>query len=350
MAHPRVTIVGATGAVGKVALAVLEERAFPMERLRLTASPRSIGKKVLFKGEELTVEETTPEVFAESDIAFISANDDISRDMALAAKERGCVVIDDSGVWRMDPDVPLVVPEINAGDVDAHSGILAIPNCSTTPLVMALDALRQASPIRRVIAATYQSVTGTGSAALAELEQQSRDYFAGTEAATDQYPHPIAFNLLPHVGSFRDGGHTSEEMKMLNETRKILHEPDLPVSATCVRVPVRVCHSEAVNIEFERSISVDEARELLANYPGIAVVDDPATNAYPMPLDGEGKDEVFVGRIREDVALPNGLALWLVSDNLRKGAATNAVQIAEEVVARGLWRNGAARPKAGATA
>ena len=350
MAHPRVTIVGATGAVGKVALAVLEERAFPMERLRLTASPRSIGKKVLFKSEELTVEETTPEVFAESDIAFISANDDISRDMALAAKERGCVVIDDSGVWRMDPDVPLVVPEINAGDVDAHSGILAIPNCSTTPLVMVLDALRQASPIRRVIAATYQSVTGTGSAALAELEQQSRDYFAGTESRPDQYPHPIAFNLLPHVGSFRDGGHTSEEMKMLNETRKILHEPDLPISATCVRVPVRVCHSEAVNIEFERPLSVGEARELLASYPGIAIVDDPATNAYPMPLDGEGKDEVFVGRVREDVALPNGLALWLVSDNLRKGAATNAVQIAEEVVARGLWRNGAAKPAVEATA
>lgn len=350
MAHPRVTIVGATGAVGKVALTVLEERAFPMESLRLTASPRSVGRKVTFKGEELTVEATTPAVFAESDIAFISANDDISRDMALAAKERGCVVIDDSGVWRMDPEVPLVVPEINADDVDAHNGILAIPNCSTTPLVMALDALRQASPIRRVIAATYQSVTGTGSAALAELEEQSRDYFAGNEARTDQYPHPIAFNLLPHVGSFRDGGHTSEEMKMLNESRKILHEPDLPVSATCVRVPVRVCHSEAVNIEFERPINPGEARELLANYPGIVVVDDPATNAYPMPLDGEGKDEVFVGRIREDVALPNGLALWLVSDNLRKGAATNAVQIAEEVVARGLWRNGAAKPAVEATA
>ena len=350
MAHPRVTIVGATGAVGKVALAVLEERAFPMERLRLTASPRSIGKKVTFRGEELTVEETTPEVFAKSDIAFISANDDISRDMALAAKERGCVVIDDSGVWRMDPGVPLVVPEINANDVDAHTGILAIPNCSTTPLVMVLDALRQASPIRRVIAATYQSVTGTGSAALAELEEQSRDLLAGSEARTDQYPHPIAFNLLPHVGSFHDNGHTSEEMKMLNETRKILHEPDLPVSATCVRVPVRVCHSEAVNVEFERPVSPGEARELLANYPGIAVVDDPATNAYPMPLDGEGKDEVFVGRIREDVALPNGLALWLVSDNLRKGAATNAVQIAEELVARGLWGKGAVRPAMGATA
>lgn len=350
MAHPRVTIVGATGAVGRVALTVLEERAFPMESLRLTASPRSVGKKAPFRGEEITVEETTPEVFAESDIAFISANDDISREMAVAAKERGCVVIDDSGVWRMDPNVPLVVPEINADDVDAHGGILAIPNCSTTPLVMVLDALRRASPIRRVIASTYQSVTGTGAAALAELEDQSRELLAGGEARTEQYPHPIAFNLLPHVGSFRDNGHTSEELKMLNETRKILHEPDLPVSATCVRVPVRICHSEAVNIEFERPLSPGEARELLADYPGIAVVDDPAANAYPMPLDGEGKDEVFVGRIREDAALPNGIALWLVSDNLRKGAATNAVQIAEEIVARGLWGRGAPRSTAGASA
>ena len=241
MAHPRVTIVGATGAVGKVALAVLEERAFPMERLRLTASPRSVGRKVMFKGEELTVEATAPDVFAESDIAFISANDDVSRDMALAARDRGCVVIDDSGVWRMDQGVPLVVPEINAGDVDAHAGILSIPNCSTTPLVMVLDALRQASPIRRVIAATYQSVTGTGTAALAELDEQTRDYFAGNEARTDQYPHPIAFNLLPHVGSFRDGGHTSEEMKMLNESRKILHEPDPgPFGDLCPRARTRV--------------------------------------------------------------------------------------------------------------
>ena len=341
MPHPRVTIVGATGAVGKVALTVLEERAFPMERLRLTASPRSVGKTMQFRGETLTVEATTPALFDESDIAFISANDDISREMALAAKERGCVVIDDSGVWRMDPGVPLVVPEVNADDVDAHSGILAIPNCSTTPLAMALDALRQASPLRRVIAATYQSVTGTGAAALAELEQQSRGLLSGGEAHPEQYPHPIAFNLLPHIGSFRDNGYTSEETKMLNETRKILHEPELPVSATCVRVPVRVCHSEAVNIEFERAVSPDEARSLLANYPGIAVVDDPSSNAYPMPIDGEGRDDVFVGRIRKDAALPNGLALWLVSDNLRKGAATNAVQIAEEVVLRGLWRNGA---------
>ena len=337
MADPRVTIVGATGAVGKVALDVLAERAFPMESLRLTASPRSIGKRLAFNGGQIVVEETTASIFSESDIAFISANDDISREMAAAAKEQGCVVIDDSGVWRMDAEVPLVVPEVNASDIDAHRGILSIPNCSTTPLAMTLDALRKASPIKRVVASTYQSVSGTGAAAVAELDQQSRDLLEGREAHAEQYPHQIAFNLLPHIGSFRDGGYTSEEVKMLNETRKILHEPELPISATCVRVPVPVCHSEAVSIEFELPISPDEARALLAAYPGIAVVDDPASASYPMPVDSAGKDDVFVGRIREDTALPNGLALWIVSDNLRKGAATNAVQIAEEIVRRGAW-------------
>ena len=252
-----------------------------MSSLRLTASQRSVGKRLTFAGEEIAVEATAPEVFAESDIAFISANDDISREMAVAARERGCVVIDDSGVWRMDPGVPLVVPEINAEDVEGHRGILAIPNCSTTPLAMVLDALRQASPMRRVIAATYQSVTGTGAAAMAELDQQSRDLLAGGEALAEQYPHQIAFNLLPHVGSFRDNGYTSEEVKMLNETRKILHEPDLLVSATCVRVPVRICHSEAVNIELEHPVSPGEARELLASYPGITVVDDPFGQRLP---------------------------------------------------------------------
>ncbi len=337
MSDPRVAIVGATGAVGAVALTVLAERGFPMERLRLTASERSVGKRLAFAGSEIEVEATTPEIFAESDIAFISANDAVSREMAVVAREQGCVVIDDSGVWRMDPEVPLVVPEINAADVDAHRGILAIPNCSTTPLAMTLDALRQGSRPRRVIAATYQSVSGTGAAAMAELDRQSRDALAGSDAVCEQYPHPIAFNLLPHIGSFREDGHTSEEVKMLNETRKILHDPELPVAATCVRVPVQICHSEAVHIEFESPLSPSEARELLASYPGIVATDDPSANVYPMPIDAAGRDEVFVGRIRQDAALPNGLALWLVSDNLRKGAATNAVQIAEEVVRRNAW-------------
>ena len=337
MADPRVTIVGATGAVGTVALAVLAERAFPMSRLRLTASPRSVGRKLEFAGERISVEETTPHVFDESDIAFISATDEISRDMAIAARERGCVTIDDSGVWRMDPQVPLVVPEINADDVDGHQGILSIPNCSTTPLVMVLDALRAEAGIERVVAATYQSVTGTGTAALVELEQQTRSLLDGGAARAEQYPHQIAFNLLPHIGSLGENGYYSEEAKMLNETRKILHEPDLPVSTTCVRVPVRVSHSEAVHVAFDRPIAAARARELLGAYPGIVVVDDPANAGYPMPIDGADRDEVFVGRIREDTALPNGLALWLVCDNLRKGAATNAVQIAEEIVKRDAW-------------
>ena len=337
MADPRVTVVGATGAVGKIALAVLEEREFPMDGLRLTASRRSLGKRVPFRGRELAIEETTPRLFGESDIAFISANDDVSREMAAVARAEGCVVIDDSGVWRMDPEVPLVVPEVNAADIEAHRGILAIPNCSTTPLAMVLDALRRISPPTRVVAATYQSVSGTGAAAMAELDRQSRDLLAGRAPRAEQYPRQIAFNLLPHIGSFGENAYTSEEVKMLRETRKILHDPGLAITATCVRVPVQICHSEALNIEFAAPVTPAEARRALADYPGIAVVDDPAGGAYPTPIDGAGRDEVFVGRIREDAGLPHALALWLVSDNLRKGAATNAVQIAEEIVRRGAW-------------
>ncbi len=344
MANPRVVVVGATGAVGKNLLTVLKERehTFPMASLRLTASHRSAGTPLTYADETILVEEATPSSFDDCDIAFIAANDEVSREMAQAARERGCVAIDKSNAWRMDPAVPLVVPEVNADDIDWHSGIIATPNCSTTPLVMVLDALRKVSPIKRVIAATYQSVSGTGAAAIAELDAQSRDLareegMVQKHVTVDQYPHQIAFNLLPHIGSFNEDGYASEEMKMLNETRKMLKEANLPVSATCVRVPVRVCHSEAVNIEFEHAISPGEARELLAGYPGITVVDDPNSARYPMPLDGEGSDEVFVGRIRKDTALPNGLAMWLVSDNLRKGAATNAVQIAEEVLNRCLW-------------
>ncbi len=337
MPDPRIAIVGATGAVGRVALQVLEERSFPLDSLRLTASVRSIGKKLPFRGAQVVIEETTAALFAESDIAFISANDDVSRDMAKVAVEKGCVVIDDSGVWRMYPNVPLVVPEVNADDIDAHKGILAIPNCSTTPLVMALWPLHRTNPVKRVVAATYQSVSGTGAAAVAELEQQSRDVLAGNETAVEQYPHQIAFNVLPHIGSFREGAYTSEEVKMLQETRKIMHAPEIAVTATCVRVPVRVSHSEALNVEFERPVTPDEARKLMGAFPGVVIVDDPEGAAYPMPLDATGSDDVFVGRVRQDIALSNGLAMWVVSDNLRKGAATNAIQIAEEVVKRGAF-------------
>lgn len=337
MADPRVTIIGATGAVGKIALEVLEQRKFAMSSLRLTASEKSIGKKIDFSGGSITVEATTEEIFKDSDIVFISANDDISRALAPVARKNNCIVIDDSGVWRMDKEVPLVVPEINAGDLIEHKGIVSIPNCSTTPLAMVLDALRSENNIVRVIATTYQSVSGTGAGAVAELDQQARNILNNESVLVEQYPHQIAFNLLPHIGSFNQNGYTSEELKMLNETRKILHEPYLAVSATCVRVPVNICHSESINIQFEKPLEVEKARTLLDHYPGILVKDNPDENTYPMPIDCTGKDEVFVGRIRQDSALENGLSLWIVSDNLRKGAATNAIQIAEEIVQFNAW-------------
>ena len=337
MGDPRVSIVGATGAVGRVALQILEERNFPLERLRVTASHRSWGKKMTFRGEELVVEETTAKLLAESDIAFVSANDDISREIGRLAVEQGCVVIDDSGVHRMDPAVPLVVPEVNADDVDSHEGLLAIPNCSTTPMVMALWPIHLVNPVKRIVAATYQSVTGTGAAAKVELDQQAADVLAGKPTKAESYPHQIAFNLIPAIGSFREDGYSSEEVKMLNESRKIMHEPGLAVTATCVRVPVPISHSEVLNVEFEHPITPDEARALMASFPGVVVVDEPANDSYPMPIDAAGKDDTFVGRVRQDPALPNALAMWVVSDNLRKGGATNAIQIAEEILMGGAW-------------
>ncbi len=335
MSAIRIALVGATGAVGEVFLRVLEERRFPLGSLRLCASPRSVGKRLRFRGEELPVELASKELFAECDLAFISVTADVSRELVPLAVEAGCVAIDDSSAYRMEPHVPLVVPEINADDIDGHQGILAIPNCSTTPMVMALHPLRQVNPIVRVIVDTYQSVSGTGRAAVDELRQQSEQALRGQQVHPEQYPHQIAFSVLPQVEPFLEDGYTREERKMVQETRKILHEPKMAVSATCVRVPVFVGHSEALHVEFERPMSVVKARELLAAFPGVTVVDDPASNSYPMPIDAAGKDDVFVGRIRRDASHPNGLAMWLVSDNLRKGAATNAIQIAEEVVRRG---------------
>ena len=334
MSDPRVVIVGATGAVGQVALQVLAERNFLVESLRLCASPRSYGKRIKFRGHDLVVEEATAKLFAECDIAFISANGAISRELAPLAVQHGCVVIDDSSVFRMDPTVPLVVPEINAADVEAHQGILAIPNCSTTQMVMALWPLHRANPIKRVVVDTYQSVSGTGKAAVDELNQQSRQLLDGEPAPATVYPHQIAFNVLPHIEPFLDNGYTREEWKMLEETRKIMHAPEITVSATCVRVPVPIAHSEAVHVEFDRPMTPQEARKLLAAFPGVVVTDDPQQNVYPMPVNAAGRDEVFVGRIRQDTSHPSGLAMWVVSDNLRKGAATNAVQIAEELVNR----------------
>ena len=332
----RIAVIGATGAVGRVFLDILQERKFPYNSLRLCASRRSVGKKLTVGGNEHLIEEATPELLGEVDIAFISANGEVSRALAPVAVEQGALVIDDSAAFRMQADVPLVVPEVNADDLGEHHGIVSIPNCSTTPLVMVLKPLIEHTPVRRVVADTYQSVSGTGSAAMEELRVQSGDVLEGRATELSTYPHQIAFNALPHIEPFTPNGYTREEMKMLEETRKILHEPDLVVSATCVRVPVMVSHSEAVHIEFSEPVGASSVRDILEAAPGIAVVDDPEASVYPMPINAAGKDEVFVGRIRQDISHPNGIAMWIVSDNLRKGAALNALQIAEEVLSREL--------------
>ena len=331
-----VAIVGATGLVGHELLSILVQRRFPLRNLRLLATKRSAGRRIMFGEREITVEETNAKAFSGADFVFISATDDASRQFAPIAAKAGAVVIDDSGVWRMEPEVPLVVPEVNADDLAHHNGILAIPNCSTTPLVMALWPLHRVNPVRRVIVATYQSVSGAGRAAMEELATQTRQVLENESTAPHAFPHQIAHNLLPHIGSFKDDGYTSEEWKMTAETRKILHEPELPLSATCVRVPVYVGHSEAVHVELSQAMEPEEARDILHSAPGLVVQDNSAISLYPQPWAAAGRDEVFVGRIRHDSSHPKGLAFWLVSDNLRKGAALNALQIAEELIARSL--------------
>jgi aspartate-semialdehyde dehydrogenase len=329
-------VVGATGVVGAEFLKIAAERRFPVKGLKLLATERSAGKRIPFGEGEITVEATTPQSFAGADFVFISASGAASREYAPMARDAGAIVIDDSSVWRQEPDVPLVVPEINGADVEWHKGILAIPNCSTTPLVMCLWPLHQLNRVTRVIADTYQSVSGTGTAAVAELAAQSRAWAEGRELVPHAYPHQIAFNLLPHVDSFLDSGYTKEEWKMTAETRKIMHEPDLALSATCVRVPVFVSHSVAAHVEFERPMSAEEVRDVLREAPGVVVQDEPAVDLYPMPRAAAGQDAVYVGRIRQDMSNPNGIAMFISCDNLRKGAALNALQIAEEMVARGL--------------
>ena len=336
MSECKIALIGATGAVGQVFLRILEERNFPASDIRLCASERSFGKKIKVRGEKLIVEEATPQLLSEVDFVFISASGSVSRQMAPLAVDQGAIVIDKSSAFRMDPTVPLVVPEINPGDLHDHHGIIASPNCTTTPMVMALKPLNEANPAKRIVAASYQSVTGTGASAAEELLAQSRDVLDGKDASMNVYPHQIAFNVLPHVEEFLENGYTTEEMKMQNETRKILHAPDLKVSTTCVRVPVMVSHAEAINVEFTDPISPGEVREILSTMPGVRVVDDPQANVYPMPVQSEGEDDVFVGRIRKDISLDNGIAMWLTCDNLRKGAALNAIQIAEEMLARNL--------------
>ena len=334
-----IAIVGATGAVGAVALELLAERGHPAEKLRLLASKRSHGKQIEYCGQLLIVEEATPESFDGVDVAFISASSEVSLALAPEAVKRGVLVIDDGSAYRMDPAVPLVVPEVNGADVEWHSGIISIPNCTTTPLVMALAALRGLAEISSVTVSTYQSVTGTGAAARAELLNQSREMLGGKEMSSPrEYPHPIGFNLLPQVDDFIDEGYTKEEWKMVNESRKILGDPELRLASTCVRVPVEISHCEAVTVEFDDPISVDEARVSIAEFPGITLLDRPHESIYPMPSNSAGEDEVMVGRIRRDLAHENGVVFWLAADNLRKGAALNALQIMDECVKRNCVR------------
>jgi aspartate-semialdehyde dehydrogenase len=329
-----IAVVGATGAVGTIIRELLEARSFPFRTIRFLASARSAGRAIKFCGGVHRVEELRPEVFDGIDLAIASTPDDVARDFVPEAVRRGCVVVDESGFWRMDPKVPLVIPEVNPEAIRQHQGIIASPNCSTTQMVVALKPLHDYGRVRRVVVSTYQATSGAGLAGTRDLQNGTRAQLAGEPFSYELFPHPIAFNCLPQIGSPKHRGYTSEEMKMVYETQKILGDPSIAVCATCVRIPVSNCHSESILVETERKISVEKARELLAAMPGVVVMDDLANKVYPMPICCDRRDEVFVGRIREDLTSPHGLAFWCVSDNLRKGAATNAVQIAELLVSQ----------------
>ena len=329
-----IAIAGATGAVGRKMLAILEERNFPVDDLKLLASTRSAGKFLEFKGEKIAVEELRQNSFVNMDIALFSAGAGISREFAPAAVKSNCVVIDNSSAYRMEKDIPLVVPEVNSDAIGDNPGIIANPNCSTIQMVMVLKPIHEKFKIKRVVVSTYQSVSGSGQKAIDELKNQTRDLFSGNEVKVNVYPHQIAFNCLPHIDKFLDNGYTKEEMKMINETRKILGDDSVQVCPTTVRVPVFYSHSEALNIETEGPITGSAVKELLKAQSGISVVDDPLNNEYPLAIEGEDKNEVFVGRIRDDISCERAVNLWVVSDNLRKGAALNAVQIAELLVSR----------------
>jgi aspartate-semialdehyde dehydrogenase len=324
-----VAIVGATGAAGQTTLKILEERKFPVRELRVFASERSVGKTVTFRGEALRVEKVQPAAFRGVEICFCSAGSAQSREHAPAIRAQGAVVIDKSSAFRMDPTVPLVVPEINAHAARAHQGILAVPNCTTVVTVMPLKPLHDAGRLRRVVATSFQAVSGAGVNGIEDLRQQTQAWARGETIVPTHFQHRIAFNLVPHIDAFRPDGYTGEEMKLVDETRKILEAPDLLIAPTTVRVPVFTCHSVAVNVETEEKITAQRARDLFAAFPGLTLCDDPARNRYPMPVDVEGQDDCYVGRIREDLSHPRGLNFWVVGDQLRKGAATNAVQIAE---------------------
>ena len=324
-----IAIVGATGAVGRIIRQLLEERDFPYGKITFLASSRSAGTKITFKGEAHEVKLLCPEAFDDIDLAIGSTPDDVAAEFCPWARERNCVVVDESGYWRMDPTVPLVVPEINPEAAKQHQGIISSPNCSTTQMVLAMKPLHDAGKIRRVIVSTYQATSGAGVQGQEDLIAGSRAFLDGSDHDYQAFAHPIAFNLIPQIGSHKHEGYTSEEMKMVYETQKIFGDDSIKVCPTCVRVPVENCHSESMLVETEKKITVDEARQLFAATPGLEVVDDLGNGHYPMPNSCSGDDRTFVGRIREDLSCDNGLAFWCVSDNLRKGAATNAVQIAE---------------------
>jgi len=340
-----VAVVGATGVVGRTMIQVLGERDFPVGELRLLASGRSAGRSVSVRGQTIEIGEAVPEAFEGVDIALFSAGADISRELAPAAAARGATVIDNSSAWRMDPNIPLVVSQVNAHDLEGHEGIIANPNCSTMQLAPVLMALRDSVGLERVVVDTYQSVSGTGADAIAELDGQIRAHVAGEPKVATDYPHPIAFNALPEIDVFLPNGYTKEEWKVVTEDRKILGLPDLRISCTAVRIPVFVSHSEAVHVETRDPLTPARARELFAAVEGVVVRDDPASHEYPLATEATGRDEIFVGRVRQDISIPDdrGIAFWVVSDNLRKGAATNAVEIAEILVARDWVRHASDR-------
>lgn len=342
-------VVGATGAVGQEMIKILEERNFPIKEIKLLASARSAGKKLKFKGKDVIVEELTPDSFKNVDIALFSIGAEISKKFASIAVESKTVVVDNSSAWRMDPGVPLVVPEVNPLALEKHKGIIANPNCSTIQMVVVLKPLHDTAKIKRIVVSSYQSVSGWGREAMEQLHGETvRQLGSETvrqfktvrpsdrQTVKQVLPYRIAFNVIPQIDDFIENGYTKEEMKLVNETRKIMEDDSIRITATCVRVPVYIGHSEAINIETERKLTAKEAREILSKSPGIKVIDDPKESKYPIPIDAAGKDETFVGRIREDESIPNGLHLWVVSDNLRKGAALNTIQIAELLIEKNL--------------
>jgi len=329
---PSISIVGATGAVGKICLEILKERKYPIDKIALFASKKSEGKRIRYFNEDLVVHEAKKNSFKNSNVVFISADSQVSLDLAPDAVKNGALVIDDGSAFRMEKGVPLVVPEVNEEDINYHNGIISIPNCTTTPLAMAIHNLKKLANIKRIQATTYQAVSGSGALAISELQNQTKNIINNKDVSKSVYPHQIAFSLIPQVDEFMPDGYTKEEHKMINETKKILHDDTLLISATCVRVPVFYCHSEAISVDFEHEIAIKDVVDVFKNAKGIKLIDDGLNENYPTPNFVEGKDDIYIGRIRKDSSNKKGLNFWIVSDNLRKGAALNAIQIMDAAI------------------